>query len=59
MDDEKLIALLKEAGAVVYEGHQDRIVFDGSIMDVMRRFAELVRDDALGSGGAEGKSPSA
>lgn len=42
MDNETIIRLAKEAGMLIHEGAQDRVLFDGSIVDSLARFAELV-----------------
>jgi len=43
MDKETIIRLAKEAGILIYEGDQDRILFDGSIVAALNRFAELAK----------------
>ena len=42
MDIEQIIQWAREAGMVVHEGAQDRVLFDGSIVDSLNRFAKLV-----------------
>jgi hypothetical protein len=42
MDREQTIEWAREAGMVVHEGAQDRVLFDGSIVDSLNRFAKLV-----------------
>lgn len=45
MNKDDIIRIAREAGMVVYEGGQDRVLFDGSIVDALTRFAELVVAD--------------
>lgn len=40
---EELVALVREAGMVVYEGDQDRVLFDGSILEALGRLVTLAR----------------
>ena len=42
MNRDDIIRMAREAGMVVYEGEQDRVLFDGSIVDALIRFANLV-----------------
>jgi len=42
MTRDDIIRTAREAGMVVYEGEQDRVLFDGSIVDALTRFANLV-----------------
>lgn len=42
MDNETIIQLAEEAGFVIYRGEQDRLLYDGSIIDALARFADLV-----------------
>lgn len=42
MNRDDIIRIAREAGMVVYEGEQDRVLFEGSIVDALTRFANLV-----------------
>ena len=42
MNRDDIIRMAREAGMVVYQGEQDRVLFDGSIVDALTRFAALV-----------------
>lgn len=42
MNRDDIIRLVREAGMVVQEGMQDRVLFEGSIVDALTRFANLV-----------------
>jgi hypothetical protein len=42
MDKEQIKRWAREAGMVIYEGDQDRVLFDVSIADALNRFANLV-----------------
>lgn len=42
MTREDIIRLVREAGMTVYEGEQDRVLFDDSILNALGRFAALV-----------------
>ena len=35
---EEIIKLAREAGMVVYDGDQDRVLFEGGVMDCLTRF---------------------
>ena len=48
MDNETIIRLAKEAGLVIYRGEQDRLLYEGSIIDALARFADLVQQHASG-----------
>lgn len=43
MDNETIIRLAKEAGLVIYRGEQDRLLYEGSIIDALARFADLAK----------------
>ena len=43
MDNETIIRLAKEAGLVIYRGEQDRLLYEGSIIDALARFAGLAK----------------
>ena len=45
MDKQYILSMAKEAGLIVHEGQQDRVLFDGNIVDLLGRFAKLVIDD--------------
>ena len=40
---EEIIKLAKEAGMVVYEGDQDRVLFEGSVIDSLTRFFHMAQ----------------
>ena len=40
---EEIIKLAKEAGMIVYEGDQDRVLFEGSVIDSLTRFFHLAQ----------------
>ena len=40
---EEIIKLAKEAGMVVYEGDQDRVLFEGGVIDSLTRFFQIGR----------------
>ena len=40
---EEVIALARQAGLIVYEGYQDRVVFEGRILDALSRLIVLAR----------------
>lgn len=42
MDKETIIRLAKEAGMQIHEGAQDRVLYEGSIVAALARFADLV-----------------
>ena len=42
MDKETVLNLAQQAGMVVYEGAQNRVLFDGSPIEALQRFAALV-----------------
>ena len=44
---EEAIAMAKEAGITVYEGAQDRAIFDGSIIDALLSLACLAHNRGL------------
>lgn len=39
---EQLIHLAQEAGMVIYEGAQDRVLFDGPPLACLEKFAKLI-----------------
>lgn len=41
MDRETVIALAKEAGLLIQEGAQDRLLYDTPIVEALAKFAEL------------------
>ena len=41
MKKEDIIRMASEAGMTVYEGAQDRVLFDGSLLDALERLANL------------------
>ena len=43
MDNETIIRLAKDAGLVIYRGEQDRLLYEGSIIDALARFADLAK----------------
>lgn len=47
---EEAIVMAKEAGITVYEGAQDRAVFDGSIIDALLSLARLAHNRGLEDG---------
>ena len=40
---EEIIKLAREAGMVVYEGDQDRVLFEGSVIDSLTRFFHMAQ----------------
>ena len=42
MNRDDITRMVQEAGMVVHEGAQDRVLFEGSIVDALTRFANLV-----------------
>ena len=40
---EEIIKLAREAGMVVYDGDQDRVLFEGSVIDSLTRFFHLAQ----------------
>ena len=42
MDKETVLRLAEQAGMVIYEGAQDRVLFEGSPVEALQRFAALV-----------------
>lgn len=42
MDKTTVIRLAREAGMIVYEGDQDRVVYTTPILEALAKFADLV-----------------
>ena len=43
MDKDTIIRLARAAGMRIHEGDQDRVLYEGSIVDALTKFASLVR----------------
>ncbi len=45
MSKDDIIRMALESGMIVYEGDQDRVLFEGGIVECLTRFAKLIRND--------------
>ncbi len=51
MNREDAIRMAKSAGMIVYQGAQDRVLFEGNVIDVLTRFADLAIENFLEKSG--------
>lgn len=51
MNREDAIRMAKSAGMIVYQGAQDRVLFEGNVIDVLTRFADLAIENFLEQSG--------